>query len=220
MNDRMPTTRPGDSHDASALIPTVFVVDDEPFLRSALERLFVAAHINVKTFASARELLESCDFHVPAVLLLDVMMPGMTGLELQAALRERGIGLPIIFLTGSGDIPTAVAAMRNGAFDFLEKPFENHDLVDRVRKAFGRATQMHAGPRVRGDYERRVATLTPREREVMELMVAGMTSKVIARELGGSFRTVEIHRSRVMNKMEVATLADLVRLVLEAPRGD
>lgn len=213
----MSTTHPGKIADASA--PTVFVVDDEPYLVSALQRLFASVRINIRTFTSAQEFLASCDFTMPAVLLLDVMMPGMTGLELQAVLRERGVRLPIIFLTGSGDIPMAVAAMRDGAFDFLEKPFENHDLVERVRRAFERAKQTRGAPMPRGDYEVRRSTLTPREREVMKLMIAGMTSKVIARELGGSFRTVEIHRSRVMNKMGVATLADLVRLSFEDSGG-
>jgi len=205
---------------ALAGTPEVFVVDDDDLMRAALKRTFLAARIRVETFASARDLLDTCDFSAPAVLLLDVMMPGMNGLELQAALRERGVKLPVIFLTGSGDIPMAVAAMRNGAVDFLEKPFENSDLVERVRRAFARTAQTRPEPLVRSDFRRRRATLTPREREVMDLMVTGMTSKVIARELGGSFRTVEIHRARVMSKMEAATLADLVRMLLEGSRGD
>jgi len=210
----------GGMRDKSDKVPMVFVVDDDDFMRAALKQVFLAARIDVETFASARELLEGCDFKAPGVLLLDVMMPGMTGIELQAALRDRGVRLPVIFLTGSGDIPMAVAAMRNGAVDFLEKPFENRNLVERVRQALDRAAQARPAARVRGDYERRLATLTPREREVMDLMITGMTSKVIARELGGSFRTVEIHRSRVMAKMGSATLADLVRMTLEASRGD
>ena len=206
-------------HDEDHKALTVFVVDDEEFMRAALKRVFLAADMNVTTFASARELLDGCDFNAPAVLLLDVMMPGMTGLELQAVLRDRGVDLPVIFLTGSGDIPMAVAAMRDGAVDFLEKPFENRDLVERVRQAFVRAAQVRPGPRVRRDYERRLTTLTPREREVMDLMITGMTSKVMARELGGSFRTIEIHRSRVMSKMAAATLADLVRMALDVSGG-
>lgn len=188
-------------------------------MRAALKRVFRAVGMNVETYASAQELLDGCAFNAPAVLLLDVMMPGMTGLALQAALRARGVTLPVIFLTGAGDVPMAVAAMRNGAVDFLEKPFENQDLVARVRQALARAAQARPKARARADYERRVATLTPRERVVMNLMITGMTSKVIARELGGSFRTVEIHRARVMSKMEAATLPDLVRMSIEGAGG-
>jgi len=140
----------------------------------------------------------------------------MNGLELQTALRERGVKLPVIFLTGSGDIPVAVEAMRNGAVDFLEKPFDNADLVDRVRQAFARARLPKTATVVAADYARRKETLTPRECEVLEEMITGRTNKVIARELGASHRTIEIHRARVMTKMQAKTLADLVRMSLEA----
>jgi two-component system response regulator FixJ len=149
------------------------------------------------------------------------MMPDMSGIALQALLRERGINLPIIFLTGSSDVPMAVDAMRNGAADFLEKPWNNGELIKRVRMAFA-LCENPGSRRELPDQEvaRRLATLTPREREVAALMVAGMTSKVIARELGGSFRTVEIHRSRVMSKMAATHLADLVRMTFDVERSD
>jgi len=196
--------------------PIVFVVDDDASMRAALKRAFLAADVRVEAFASGPELLDTCDFGRRGVLLLDVLMPGMDGLELQTALRERGVKLPVIFLTGSGDIPVAVEAMRNGAVDFLEKPFDNADLVDRVRRAFARARLPKPATGVAAGYSRRKEALTPRECEVLEEMITGRTNKVIARDLGASHRTIEIHRARVMTKMQVKTLADLVRMSLEA----
>jgi FixJ family two-component response regulator len=198
-------------------LPTVLVVDDDDFMRAALRRVFTIADIPVETFASAAELLETADFCAPAVLLLDVMMPGMTGLELQAILKERGVRLPVIFLTGAADIPIAVTAMRNGAVDFLEKPFDNAVLIERVRGPLARSAEP---ARLQGrppdtDCARRLGTLTPRERVVFERMIEGKTSKVIARELGGSFRTIEIHRARIMSKTGAVSLADLVRMTFE-----
>ena len=192
--------------------PSVIVVDDDAPMRAALKRVFAAARFRVEAYESGRELLDTCDFGRHAVLLLDVMMPGMTGLELQRALRARGVTLPVIFLTGTGDIPMAVEAMHDGAVDFLEKPFDNAQLVDRVGRAFMLpiAHAAHVDP----GYARRKATLTPRELEVMKEVITGKTNKVVARNLGASFRTIEIHRARVMSKMGASTLADLVRMVL------
>jgi FixJ family two-component response regulator len=199
-------------------LPTVLIADDDSFMRSLLQRVFANAGIAAESYASANDLLAGADLGAPAVLLLDVMMPGMSGLELQALLRERGVALPVIFLTGSSDIPMAVAAMRNGAVDFLEKPFDNTALIERVRQAFARVAATAAAhvPGRYPEFMQRRKSLTPRESEVADLMVTGMTSKEIARQLGGSFRTVEIHRTSVMSKMAAANLADLVRMTFTA----
>jgi len=139
-------------------------------------------------------------------------MPGMNGLEVQAALKQRGVEVPIIFLTGSSDIPVAVAAMREGAADFLEKPFENADLLARVRQAIERDAQWRQHSALRRQVLQRFNSLTARERSVCELVITGKTNKEIARALGASYRTIEIHRRRVLEKMEAPTLADLVRM--------
>jgi two-component system response regulator FixJ len=197
--------------------PRVLVVDDDRVMRAVLHRVFLGAGFRVETFDSARALLNSADLRQPAVLLLDVKMPAVSGLELQGMLNTRGIELPVMFLTGTSDIPIAVAAMRAGAVDFLEKPFVAAELVRRVESAFGRCSGGAMLPHVPADdYAQRLQSLTPREREIHDHMVTGMTSKVIAIELGGSFRTVEIHRTRVMAKMAAAHLADLVRMSYEA----
>jgi two-component system response regulator FixJ len=196
--------------------PFVIVVDDDAHMRAALKRVFSAAQFRVETYESGRELLDTCDFGRHAVLLLDVMMPGMTGLELQRVLRGRGVKLPVLFLTGSGDIPMAVEAMHDGALDFLEKPFDNAQLLERVHTAFVHPIPLQHDGVVDPEYTRRMATLTPREREVMEEVITGKTNKVVARDLGASYRTIEIHRARVMSKMGASTLADLVRMALAA----
>jgi two-component system response regulator FixJ len=195
--------------------PVVFVVDDDAGMRSALQRLFKTAALAVETFTSAQDLLDRGDLARAGVLVLDVMMPGMTGLELQALLIERKVTTPIVFLTGAQSVPMAVTAMRRGAVDFLEKPFENAELVERVRHAM---LQVPAKDELHTEYDRRSASLTPREREVMDYVVVGQTSKEIARTLGVSPRTVEIHRTRVMDKMEAGSLAALVSMVLTRER--
>ncbi len=211
-------------------LPTVLVVDDDDFMRTLLRRVLTDAGIAVETFASAAELLAapalllptlSPALQGPAVLLLDVMMPGMSGLELQSVLRQRGIALPVVFLTGSSDVPMAVDAMRNGAVDFLEKPFDSAVLVERIQRALagGSAAPTPLAPHPNPGHALRLATLTPREREVFDSMITGKTSKMIARDLGGSFRTIEIHRTRVMSKMAAASLADLVRMTFEVDAG-
>ncbi|MEO8523439.1 MAG: response regulator [Caldimonas sp.] len=196
----------------------MLVVDDDSFMRATLRHVFTNAGLAVETYASAADLLANADLHSRAVLMLDMAMPEMSGLELQALLHERGIDMPVIFLTGSSDIARAVTAMRNGAADFLEKPFDPALLVERVRQVLARKAATEAVPAPRPstcDYARRLATLTVREREVLELMIVGKTSKMIARDLGGSFRTVEVHRTRVMAKMAAASLAELVRMSVE-----
>ena len=197
--------------------PVIFVVDDDAGMRSALHRLFRSAAFDVETFASAQELLDRGELTRAGVLVLDVMMPGMTGLELQALLIERKVDTPIVFLTGAQSVPMAVTAMRRGAVDFLEKPFENDDLVKRVRQAL-RHVPTSDDRALHVEYDRRSALLTPREREVMDHVVAGKTSKEIGRALGVSPRTVEIHRMRVMEKMQAGSLAELVRMALTRER--
>ena len=196
-------------------VPTVLVVDDDAFMRHVLVDAFSRAGFEVETFTSANDLLARADLSPPAVLLLDVQLPGMSGPELQLLLRERGVSIPVIFLTGSSDIPIAVAAMRNGAVDFIEKPFHHATLVDSVRRALALDDRTPSGASAPG-YAIRVATLTPRERQVLDAMVTGKTSKQIARELGCSFRTIDTHRARVMAKMEAVSLAELVRRSVEA----
>jgi two-component system response regulator FixJ len=197
--------------------PVAFVVDDDDLVRAAVRRVLTNADVSSELFASGAEFLAQARLERPGCLILDFNMPGMNGLEVQAQLKQRHVELPIIFLTGSSDIPIAVTAMREGAADFLEKPFDNADLVGRVRQALERSTQWWQDSAAQRDVARRFASLTARERSVFELVVTGKTNKEIARELGSSYRTIEIHRSRVMEKMGAATLADLVRMRGAAP---
>ena len=196
----------------------MFIVDDEAPMRNALQRLFRAAGLVVEAHASAGDFLKSFEADRPGCLVLDLMMPGMTGLELQTALAQRGMRIPIVFLTGSGHIATAVAAMKAGALDFIEKPFDNEFLVERVRRALEHAAGQEVANLNGDEVRRRLALLTPREHQVMQHVVAGNTSKMTGRLLGASHRTVEIHRARVMEKMQAHSLADLVRMVLEVER--
>jgi two-component system response regulator FixJ len=199
---------------------TVFIVDDEEPMRNALQRLFRAEGLAAEAHASADDFLNAYKADRPGCLLLDLMMPGMTGLELQADLVQRGFRIPILFLTGAGEVATAVAAMKAGAIDFIEKPFDNAFLVERVRRALEYATGQQIAHFGADEIRRRMALLTPREREVMQYVVAGNTSKTTARLLGVSHRTVEIHRARIMEKMQAESLADLVRMALDAERNE
>jgi FixJ family two-component response regulator len=198
---------------------TVFVVDDDDGVRSSLGILLESAGYHPATFGSAAEFLEQHDPARPGCLLLDMRMPGMNGMELLQTLSERGAFLPVIFITGHGDVPMAVEAMKNGAFDFLQKPFGQHDLLERVGRALKADEEARAALLLTEELRRRHDTLTPREKEVMGLVVAGNANKVIAMDLGLSERTVEIHRARVMEKMATRSVAHLVRMAveLEAP---
>jgi len=194
--------------------PTVFVIDDDDAVRGSLKLLFKSINLPVGVFASAQEFLPRYSADQPGCLVVDVRMPGMSGLELQQQLNLRGAMIPVIFITGHGDISMAVEAMQHGAFDFLSKPFRDQDLIDRVqralekdavnRRAFGRSDSIRE----------RLQSLTPREREVLELVTNGKPNKVVAADLGVSQRTVEIHRARVMEKMQANSLAQLVRMTL------
>ena len=193
----------------------VFIVDDDEAVRNSLRLLVKSVGLTAATFASAQEFLSSYDPSHPGCLVLDVRMPGMSGIELQQHLNLRGAVIPVIFITGHGDIPMAVEAMQQGAFDFLQKPFRDQDLIDRIQRALekDRASRVELSERQR--IRERRDSLTPREREVLELVTSGKPNKVMAADLGLSQRTVEIHRARVMEKMGASSLAQLVRMVLD-----
>ena len=211
----MPTHVPhADIAKADPAAPVVFVVDDDEFMRAALQRLLVQAGLTVEQYASGAEFLAQATLDRPGCLLLDVSMPGMSGLEVQTRLNQLRLGLPVVFLTGSSHIPIAVAAMREGAVDFIEKPFDNDDVVDRVRKAIARDGHQRSGDEDKQAVLHRLMALTPRDCGVMEQVVAGKTSKEIARALGVSPRTIEIHRGHLMEKMSASSLAALVRMRL------
>ena len=193
----------------------VFVVDDDEAVRDSLSMLLGSVGLDVETYGSASEFLESFDPLRQACLVLDVRLPGMSGLELQKELAARGNELPIVFITGHGDVPMAVQAMQRGAVDFLEKPFKEQDLLDRVSKALLETSRRRHQSEETAEIERRLDTLTPRERQVLELVVEGIANKVIAARLGASQRTIEIHRAKVMHKMQADSLAHLVRMVMQ-----
>jgi len=193
--------------------PIVFVVDDDASVRKSLSRLLRSGGYTAETFASATEFLASGRHQQsPACLVLDVRMPGLTGMELQERLRALKSALAIIFITGHGDIPMSVEAMKGGAVDFLPKPFDDTQLLAAVAKAIAKSAHDR---QTRGEIEsiqERLATLTPREREVLELVVRGMLNKQVAADLGTVEKTIKVHRARVMEKMQVQSLAELVRL--------
>jgi FixJ family two-component response regulator len=195
--------------------PTIFVVDDDMAVRDALKLLLRSVGQAVETYGSAQEFLDAYSEDRPGCLVLDIRMPGMSGLELQQKLNERHSILPIIFITGHGDVPMAVEAMQAGAVDFIQKPFRDQDLIDRINQALEKDANNRAALGERNDIRKRLETLTPREREVLDLVVHGKANKVIAGDLKLSQRTVEIHRARVMEKMQASSLAHLVRMVLE-----
>ena len=192
--------------------PTVFVVDDYAPVRSAISRLLRAAGFAVAAFASAERFLAQYDLHTPGCLVLDLDMPAVHGLDLQRILATKGSVLPIIFLTGHGDIPKSVQAMKLGASDFLPKPVNDEDLLAAVRVAIEKHRALRREQAELSEIRARLATLTPREREVLEYVVAGKLNKQIAGELGTVEQTVKIHRAHVMQKMRVQSVAELVRL--------
>ena len=194
---------------------TVFVVDDDAAMRESLRFLVESVGLDVETFERAEDFLARYDPELPGCLILDVRMPEVSGLELQERLAEYGSGLPIIMVTGYGDVPMAVRAMRNGAVDFIEKPFSDQHLIDRVQEAIARDRLRRTERKGRESVARRVSTLSAREREVLDLVVTGKANKVIAHELGLSPKTVEAHRARLMKKLNVSSVAELVQLSLE-----
>lgn len=195
----------------TGLHSTVFVVDDDLSVRKALARLMTSAGYAVETFSSAREFLDNGHYQdVPGCVVLDIRMPELSGLDLQQELKASAPTLPIIFITGHGDVPTSVRAMKGGAVDFLTKPFHDEDLLIIVAQALARNVEERAGYVELRELQQRAANLTPREREVMALVVHGLLNKQVGAELGTVEKTIKVHRARVMEKMGVKSLAELV----------
>jgi len=202
-----------------ARAPTVYVVDDDPDLLRALERLLQSAALNVATFSSAHDFLDQYDRNAPGCLVLDLAMPGLGGLELQRTLERQENLLPIIFLTGRGDIALSVEAMKHGAADFLTKPVDDTALISAIHAALAKNRARRSMSAERERVTRCLATLTERERQVLELVVAGKLNKQIADELGTVEKTVKFHRGNLMRKMGVRVVADLVKMAERAGVG-
>jgi FixJ family two-component response regulator len=194
----------------------VYVIDDDESMRRSIKRLLKAHGFEAETFPSADEFLCLPRAARPSCLVLDLSLPGMSGIDLQKEMERRNLNLPIVFITGHGDIPTSVEAMKGGAIDFLPKPFSSKALIEAVERAMARARGDEKRRLERTKVDKRVGTLTPRELEVMKLVITGMLNKQIASELGTSVKTIKVHRSRVMQKMEAESVADLVRLAEKA----
>ena len=200
--------------------PLIYVVDDDAAVCDSLTLLLKSVKLRAQAYRSAAEFLEHYDPGQHACLVADIRMPGMSGLELQAVLKRLGAPIPLIFVTAYGDVPMAVDAMKSGALDFIEKPFRDQDLLDRVNEALARDRKRRADEQKVDSVRKRLATLTPRETEVMQRVVEGQSNKVIAMDLAVSQRTVEIHRANVMQKMGTRSVAMLVRAVQSLESGD
>ncbi len=199
--------------------PTVFIVDDDEAVRDSVKELAASVGLHTETFRSALEFLEAFDAARPACLVLDVRMARMSGLALQEKLEEMGARIPIVFISGHGDIAMAVNAVKAGAVDFVQKPYHEQQLLDAINAALAKDAALRAAAGNDRGLAERVAALTAREREVMELALKGLPNKVIAKELGISHRTVELHRSRVLEKLGVSSVTELVRLAY-GPRAE
>lgn len=200
--------------------PTVYVVDDDPAMRSSLRWLIESVGLTVRTCSSAQEFLGTYRASDPGCLVLDVRMPGMSGLDLQAELGQRGIPIPILIITGYAEVPLAVRAMKAGAFDFIEKPFSDQTLLDRIRAAVAHDEVVRRRRAARAKVEELLSLLTARERDVLNRVITGKSNKVIAAELDLSTKTVEVHRAHVMEKLKADSLADLIRIALLASDDD
>jgi FixJ family two-component response regulator len=206
----MREARRNTSKPAPAGEPIVFVIDDDREMRESLKELFESVGLRVEIFATPAKFLERSPATAPSCLVLDVRLPLLSGFDLQAELNRRGITIPIIFITGHGDIPMSVTAMKAGAVDFLTKPFREQELLDAVTRALGRDQKRRDEERSNADLHARLASLTPRERETMALVTSGLMNKQVAAKLGITEMTVKIHRGNVMRKMQAKSLADLV----------
>jgi FixJ family two-component response regulator len=196
----------------SATGPTVFVIDDDKAIRSAIKNLLESIGLRAEVFSTPREFLKAEPRDKPGCLVLDVRLPGASGLDFQRELAKAKVEIPVIFITGHGDIPMSVQAMKAGAVDFLTKPFRDQDLLDAIQKAIGRDQARRQQETEGVDVRNRFSSLTPREREVMSLVVAGLLNKQVASQLGTSETTAKIHRGQVMRKMQAHSLPDLVRM--------
>jgi FixJ family two-component response regulator len=206
------TERPKSSREpASAREPIVFVVEDDASMRSALTNLFQSVGLEVEVFGSAPEMLQSKLPDVASCLVLDIRLPGLSGLDFQTELAKANIHIPIIFMTGHGDIPMTVRAMKSGAIDFLTKPFRDQEMLDAVATAIERDRKRREADKIVADLQTHLQTLTPREREILALVSTGLMNKQIAGELGLAEITVKIHRGHIMKKMGAKSLADLLR---------
>jgi len=194
--------------------PTVFIVDDDAAMRDSLGFLIGSVGRRAETYASAEDFLAAYSNERPGCIVLDVRMPGLSGLELMEKLNEDRFAPPVVLVTGHGDIPMAVRALKAGAFDFIEKPFSDQVLLERIQQALQQDTVERSGERDRADIERKAARLTARETQVFELVVAGKPNKVVASDLGLSQKTVEVHRAHVMEKMRAESFADLVKMAV------
>ncbi len=194
--------------------PTVFIVDDDPAMRDSLGFLIGSVGRRAETYASAEDFLAAYSNERPGCIVLDVRMPGLSGLELMEKLNEDRFAPPVVLVTGHGDIPMAVRALKAGAFDFIEKPFSDQVLLERIQQALQQDNSERSGERDRAEIERRAARLTARETQVFELVVSGKPNKVVASDLGLSQKTVEVHRAHVMEKMRAESFADLVKMAV------
>ena len=195
----------------------VFIVDDDEAVRQSTAWLVESIGLNVSTFASADEFLHSYNDNDTGCIVMDVRMPGMSGLDAQEEMNKRSIKLPLIFITGHGDVPMAVKALKRGAFDFIEKPFNDQHLLDAVQRALKQNSESIELRTAKESIKKRIASLTPRESEVMERVTQGKPNTVIAHELNVSIKTVEVHRARMMEKMEAGSVAELVKITLPIP---
>lgn len=193
---------------------TVFIIDDDEAVRDSLSWLMKSAGLRTETFDSANAFLAVCDAPRPGCLILDIRMPGMSGLELQSELSERGVHLPVVIISGHADVPMAVRALKAGAFDFIEKPFNDELLLDLVQRAIEQDARQRESMAEENELRSRIESLTPREKEVLDLVVGGASNKQISGELGVSLKTVEAHRARVMEKLKAESLSHLVRMAV------